>query len=127
MNEKMQIGQYDFDIEIGSTQKPDLITIRKQFENLFSILARTDVIMLMQQQGDKIVVSELLRMYLNLFPEAIKDIGRVIQKIIPGQTSGLIPPPMEEQRGGTTQGSNFNAMEKQAGMPVPGMPSELGG
>ena len=119
-SEKMQIGQYDFDIEVGSTQKPDLIQVRKQFENLFSLLARTDVIMMMQQQGDKIVLSELLRMYINLFPEAVKDVGRVIQKIVPGQTQGLIPPEQEEQRGGNTAGSNFNAVERQAAQPAPG-------
>lgn len=122
--EKMIVGQYDFDIEVGSTQKPDLVLIRKQFENLFSILARTDVIVMMQQQGDKIVVSELLRMYLNLFPEAVKDIGRIIQKITP-QTQNLIPPPVD-QGGGTTTGSNFNAMEAQAGQPVPSMPNQIG-
>jgi hypothetical protein len=122
-NLKMQTGDYDFDIEVGSTQKPDLGVVRKQFENLFSILARTDVIMLMQQQGDKVVLSELLRMYLNLFPEAVKDIGRIVQKITP-QTNNLIPPPVDKG-GGTTPGSNFNAMEAQAAQRVPSMPNQM--
>lgn len=121
MREKMLVGEYDFDIEVGSTQKPDLAVIRKQFENLFSLLARTDVIVLMQQQGDKIVLSELLRMYLNLFPEAVKDIGRIIQRIGP-VTSGLVSMPVE-QRGGTTPGSNFNALEAQAAQTVPSVPN----
>ena len=120
---KMQVGDYDFDIEVGSTQKPDLGVVRKQFENLFSILARTDVITLMQQQGDKVVLSELLRMYLNLFPEAVKDVGRIVQKITP-QTNNLIPPPVDKG-GGTTPGSNFNAMEAQAAQRVPTMPNQM--
>ena len=120
----MTEGEYDFDIEVGSTQKPDLMVIRKQFENLFSILARTDVIALMQQQGDKIVLSELLRMYLNLFPEAVKDVGKIIQKITQN-TTGLVDPMMLNGKGGDTQGSNFNALEKQQGMPIPNMPSQI--
>src|SRR3990167_6560218 len=88
-SEKMQTGDYEFDIEIGSSQKPDLAIIRKQFENLFSILARTDVITLMQQQGKKVDLAELLKMYLRLFPEITKDVGKVIQNITP-QTRGLL-------------------------------------
>ena len=121
---KMQEGEYDFDIEVGSTQKPDLSVLRKQFENLFSILARTDVITLMQQQGNKVDLAELLRMYLRMFPDAVKDIGKVIQKINQ-QTTGLVPPE-QEGRGGTTNGSQFNALEALAGQPVPGVPSEIG-
>lgn len=123
-SEKMISGQYDFNIEVGSSQKPDLNVIRKQFENLFSILSRTEVVTLMQQQGYKIELAELLRMYLRMFPDAVKDIGKIIQKIGP-QTNGLIPPELD-QRGGTTSGSQFNALEKQAGLPTPNIPSEIG-
>ena len=124
--ESMREGEYDFDIEVGSTQKPDLAVIRKQFENMFSILARTDVITLMQQQGKKVDLAELLRMYLQLFPEMLKDIGRIIQPIT-DQTQGLVDPLAISGRGGNTSGSNFNAVERQAAQPVPSMPSELGG
>lgn len=123
-SQKMQLGEYDIDTEVGSTEKPDLAVIRKQFENLFSILARTDVIMLMQQQGDKIVLSELLRMYLNLFPESVKDIGKIIQKISMN-TTGLIPPEVPGQ-GGTTQGSQFNALEGQSAQQIPNFNQLLG-
>ena len=124
--ERMRNGEYDFDIEVGSTQKPDLAVIRKQFENMFSILARTDVIALMQQQGKKVDLAELLRMYLQLFPEMLKDIGRIIQPVTQ-QTQGLVDMAQISGRGGNTAGSNFNAVERQEAMPVPSMPSELGG
>lgn len=123
-SEKMKEGEYDFEIEVGSTQKPDLAVLRKQFENLFSILSRTDVIQLMQSQGNKIDLAELLRMYLRMFPDAVKDIGKIIQKINQ-DTTGLIPPE-QDGRGGTTNGSQFNALEAQSGQPVPGIPSEIG-
>ena len=93
---------------------------------MFSILARTDVIALMQQQGKKVDLAELLRMYLQLFPEMLKDIGRIIQPITQ-QTKGLVDMMALTGKGGTTQGSNFNAMERQAAMPTPTGPSELGG
>lgn len=124
--DRMRNGEYDFDIEVGSTQKPDLAVIRKQFENMFSILARTDVIALMQQQGKKVDLAELLRMYLQLFPEMLKDIGRIIQPITQN-TKGLVDLQQISGRGGNTSGSNFNAMERQMGEQVPSMPSELGG
>lgn len=117
---QMRSGEYDFDIEVGSTQKPDLAVIRKQFEGLFNILARTDVITLMQQQGKKVDLAELLRLYLQLFPELVRDIGKIIQVVTP-QTSGLVPPMVPEQRGGTTSGSNHNALEAQRAQPVPTM------
>lgn len=124
-SEKMQVGDYEIDIEVGSTEKPDLAVVRKQFENLFSILSRTDVITLMQQQGTKVDLAELLRMYLRLFPEAVKDIGKVIQKIN-NTTTGLIPPE-QDQGGGMTNGSQFNALEAQAGGQVPNLNNILSG
>lgn len=111
MAESLKSGHYDFELEVGSTQKPDLISIRKQFENLFNILARTDVITLMQQQGKKVDLAELLRIYIGLFPEITRDVGKIIQNIGPN-TTGLIPPEAD-QGGGMTQGSNFNALERQ--------------
>jgi hypothetical protein len=108
---KIQQGDYDFDIEVGSTEKVNLSLVRKSFENLFNILARTEVITLMQQQGDKVALAEILRKYIDLFPEIGVDAGKIIQKISP-QTQGLIPPEPQGP-GGTTSGSNFNAMEKQ--------------
>lgn len=114
--DQMRYGDYDFEIEVGSSEKPDLAVVRKQFENLFSILSRSDVILLMQQQGDKVVISELLRMYLNLFPSAVKDIGKVIQKIN-AETQGLI----QSEQGATTQGSNFNQLEGQMAQQIPNL------
>lgn len=124
-SEKMQISEYDFDIEVGSTEKPNLPVIRKQFENLFNILARTDVIVLMQQQGKKVDLAELLRQYIALFPEMTKDIGRIIQNITP-QTTGLVPPPTPSG-GGTTSGSANNALQSQQAQPAPTAGVGLGG
>lgn len=121
--EKLINGEYDFDIEVGSSQKVDIAMVRKSFENLFNILARTEVIVLMQQQGDKVVLSEMLRRYLDLFPELGVDSGKIIQKISQ-QTTGLIPPEVDA-RGGTTSGSNNNALESQRAQAVPTQPQEI--
>ena len=120
---KIQQGDYDFDIEVGSTEKVNLSLVRKSFENLFNILARTEVITLMQQQGDKVALAEILRKYIDLFPEIGVDAGKIIQKISP-QTQGLIPPEPQGQ-GGTTSGSNFNAMESQLNEPPVSQPQQM--
>ena len=125
--QKMRTGEYEFDIEVGSTQKPDLAVVRKQFENMFNILARTDVITLMQQQGKKVDLAELLRLYIQLFPEMVKDVGRIIQNITP-ETTGLVDPmAMEAGPGGTTPGSNQNAMQSLMAGAVPSVPNQSGG
>ena len=41
----------DFQIEVGSTQKPDLPVLRKQIENLVNILGQEGVLMAFQMQG----------------------------------------------------------------------------
>lgn len=114
--DKMQTGDYDFDIEVGSTERVNLSVVRKAFENMFNILSRTEVIALMQQQGDKVSLADILRKYVDLFPEIGMDSGKVIQKITP-ETTGLIQPDIDG-RGGTTAGSNNNALEAQMARPI---------
>jgi len=121
---KMQEGEYDFDIEVGSTEKINMSVMRKAFENLFSILARSEVVGLIQQQGKKVDLGEILQKYFGLFPEMGIDSGKIIQNINQG-TTGLIQPDVE-QRGGTTAGSNFNQLEAQAAQPEPTIPNQIG-
>ena len=82
MSERMMRAEYDFDIEVGSTQKVDLAMVRKSFENLFNILARTEVIQIMQAQGNKVELAEVLRKYFDLFPELGIDSSKIIQSIL---------------------------------------------
>lgn len=120
---EMETGDYDFDIEVGSTQKTSLAVVRKAFENLFNILARSEVIALMQQQGDKVELAEMLKKYFDLFPEIGVDSGKIIQKIT-RETTGLIPP-QQPGPGGMTRGSANNQLESQMAEQVPSMPQEL--
>jgi hypothetical protein len=119
----IQRGEFDFDIEVGSTEKVNLAVVRKAFENLFNIIARSDVIVMMQQQGDKVALAEVLRKYIDLFPELGIDAGKIIQKITQ-ETQGLIPPEVET-RGGTTTGSSNNALESQLASATPSQPQIL--
>lgn len=122
---KMQVGDYDFDIEVGSTQKADLSVSRKGFENLFNILARPDVIGLIQQQGSKVALAEMLRKYFDLFPELGVDSGKIIQNITQ-QTSGLVDPAaLQGGAGGNTAGSDNNALEAQRADAVPTQGGEI--
>lgn len=118
MANKLRAGEYDFDIEVGSTEKVNLPVVRKAFENWFNILARQDVVMLMQQQGKKVDVAELLRKGLDSFPELGIDSSKIIQDITP-ETSGLIPPevPGSGGPGGATAGSATNELRALQSQP----------
>src|SRR3990167_2943081 len=124
MEEKLINGEYDFDIEVGSTEKTSLAIVRKAFENLFNILARTEVIALMQQQGDKVVLAEILKKYVDLFPEMGIDSGKIIQRI-QSATGGMVDPMALSGKGGTTSGSNQNSMEAQMASPAPSAPQMM--
>ena len=123
--EKMQTGDYDFDIEVGSTEKINLAVIRKSFENMFNILARTEVIALMQAQGDDVKLSEMLKRYIELFPEMGLDVNKIVQKR-PSETGGSVIP-LTGTQGGHTEGSNLNKMRSQMSQSAPGMGSQLQG
>ena len=101
ISEKLAKGEYRFDIEVGSTEKPDLPILRKQIENLSQLLMGEGVLQAFQMQGYKINIAEIFKRYLKLFPDVFKDMGKIIQPITP-QTQGLLPmqPPPQAQGGG---------------------------
>lgn len=122
MSQKLIEGQYDFDIEVGSTQKIDSALITKRIENLIGILARTDIIAMMQQQGKKVDLAEILRLWLSNNPEIVRDSARIIQDVTP-QTPGLLDAQamLAPKQGGMTPGSSNNAAEAQRAAPAPSM------
>lgn len=101
LSSKLAKGEYRFDIEVGSTEKPDLPILRKQVENIVNILMGEGVLQAFQMQGYKINLAEIFKRALQLFPDVFKDIGKIIQPIGP-QTQGLIPP---QQPGGGSGGA----------------------
>jgi hypothetical protein len=105
MAEKLSKGEYRFEIAVGSTQKVDNALVTKRIENLISILARTDVIALIQQQGKKVDLAEILKLWLNNNPEVVRDSGKIIQDVGP-QTQGLLP--AQEMLVGSGSGGNTN-------------------
>lgn len=110
MSERLALGKFHFDIEVGSTQIIDSAVISKRIENMVSILLNPASISAMQMQGKKVDVAEIFRVWLDNNPEIVRDPGRIIQDIGP-QTQGLLP--AEDilaggQRGGTTSGSLDN-------------------
>jgi len=124
MSEKLIEGQYSFDIEVGSTQKVDSALITKRIENLISILGRTDVIALMQQQGKKVDLAEILRLWLQNNPEIVRDVSRIIQDVGPN-TQGLLPAQeilMGGGQGGPTAGSATNEVRALRAESVPSNP-----
>jgi hypothetical protein len=118
-------GQYDFDIETGSTEKINLAVVRKAFENWFNILARTEVLALMQSQGWKFDLGEFAKKGMDAFPELGVDSSKVIQPITE-ETKGLIPPEMAmPKQGGTTSGSNVNELRSQQAESTPNIAQQV--
>ena len=130
--EQLVNGEYDFDIETGSTEKINLAVVRKAFENWFNILAKTEVIALMQQQGHKFNIAEFAKKGMDAFPELGIDSSKVIQPITP-ETQGLIPDAMIPQpglpgggqQGGPTAGSDTNELRAQLAEGTPSTAGEL--
>lgn len=120
--QEMINGEYDFQIEVGSTQKTTLAVVRKAFENWFNILAKTEVIAIMQAQGWKFDIAEFAKKGMDAFPELGIDSGKIIQKIVPGGTQGLLPDSAVQGlgggAGGPTDGSNINELRAQRSEPA---------
>lgn len=98
---RLQTGNYSFQMAVGSTQRHDIGSIRKLFENLFNIVANGNVVQVAQMQGKKIDVGEFLEMYLRQFPEVIRNPKKIIQDITQN-TQGLVPPEAQQDDGGGT-------------------------
>ena len=97
--ENIAKGEYRFEIEVGSTEKPDLPILRKQVENMVNILGGPGVLQMIAQQGYKIELVEIFREYLKLFPNMFKNPGRIIKPIQSPMQAGIAPPPPGGQAG----------------------------
>jgi len=127
--EKLEKSNLRFQMEVGSSQRLDVGVVRKSIENLISILARTDVIALMQQQGKKVDLAEILKMWLQQSPEIFRDVSKIIQDVNQ-QTPGLIPQDIVNQalgggQGGMTAGSDANAQRALEAAPAPSAQQNL--
>lgn len=112
MREKLITGEYDFQIEVGSTQKPDLPVLRKQVENMVNILGGKGVLEAFAAQGYKIELAEIFKKYLQMFPDVFTNISRIIKPI--QQPMGMLPsgqPPQGQPMG--TGGAGLGAVPQQ--------------
>jgi hypothetical protein len=125
---KLITGEYDFQIEVGSTQKPDLPVLRKQVENMVNILGGKGVLEAFAAQGYKIELAEIFKKYLQMFPDVFTNISRIIKPIqVPQQA--MLPPPQGGQPQGTG-GAGVGAVpqQRQANPPTPAdIMSSIGG
>jgi len=128
IREKLITGEYDFQIEVGSTQKPDLPVLRKQVENMVNILGGKGVLEAFAAQGYKIELAEIFKKYLQMFPDVFTNISRIIKPIqIPQQA--MLPPPQGGQPMGTGgAGVGVVPQQRQANPPTPAdIISSMGG
>lgn len=127
MRYKLITGEYDFQIEVGSTQKPDLPILRKQVENMVNILGGKGVLEAFAAQGYKIELAEILKKYLLLFPDVFTNISRII-KPIQQQPMGMLPQPQGQPVGTGGVGLGAIPQQVQANPPTPAdIISSIGG
>ena len=128
IREKLITGEYDFQIEVGSTQKPDLPILRKQVENMVNILGGKGVLEVFAAQGYKIELAEIFKKYLLLFPDVFTNISRIIKPIQQPQQA-MLPQPQGGQPLGTGgAGMGTIPQQVQANPPTPAdIISEMGG
>ena len=86
--EQLQNGEYRFQIEMTSVQRPNLEILRKQVENLITVLANPVITQGLASEGKRLDVAEGLRIALKLYPELISDPSRIIR---PLSTQPMIP------------------------------------
>jgi hypothetical protein len=124
MSRKLTQGEYDFQVEAGSTQKPDLPILRKQIENMVNILGGNGVLQAFQQQGYQIDLGEIMKKYLLLFPDVFTNVGKIIKPI-----QNQLPPPMGiPPQGSPTGGLGVIPQQIQSLPPTPAdIMSEIGG
>jgi len=128
MREKLITGEYDFQIEVGSTQKPDLPVLRKQIENMVNILGGKGVLEAFAAQGYKIELAEIFKKYLQMFPDVFTNISRIIKRIQTPQQAML--PPSEGGQPPGTGGAGIGAVpqQRQSNPPTPAdIISSMGG
>jgi len=130
MRQKLITGEYDFQIEVGSTQKPDLPVLRKQIENMVNILGGKGVLEAFAAQGYKIELAEIFKKYLLLFPDVFTNVSRIIKPIQNPQQAMLPPPASAGAQPPGTGGAGIGAIPqaRQANPPTPAdIISSMGG
>jgi hypothetical protein len=129
MKNKLITGEYDFQIEVGSTQKPDLPVLRKQVENMVNILGGKGVLEAFAAQGYKIELAEIFKKYLQMFPDVFTNISRIIKPIQQPQQA-MLPQPQQGGQPMGTGGAGIGAVpqQRQANAPTPAdIISSMGG
>ena len=128
MQDKLITGKYDFQIEVGSTQKPDLPVLRKQVENMVNILGGKGVLEAFAAQGYKIELAEIFKKYLQMFPDVFTNISRIIKPIQTPQQAMLPPPEGGQPQGTGGAGVGVIPQQRQANPPTPAdIVSSMGG
>ena len=82
-SELLQHGEFRFNIEVTSMQRPNVEILRKQVENLIVVLLNQGIHQQLALQGKMVDVAEGLRIALKLYPELIADVNRIIRPLSP--------------------------------------------
>ena len=118
MRESLLKGEYSFDIEVGSTQRPNIEVIRQQAANLVRDMFNPVVEQMLNQEGSHLNHTELLRSMFKLLPELIKNPEKILQQATQGQQQIA---QMQQAQGALQPSGRGNSLEN-AGGNVPQQP-----
>ena len=107
MREKLVRAEYSFDIETGSSQRPNIEIIRQQVANLNNRLMQPIVVQLLQSQGTILNITEIVRTEMKAFPEVYKNTEKILQRANQMQQILAQQQLMQQQGGG---GENTGAV-----------------
>ncbi len=104
MREKLIKGEYSFDIETGSSQRPNIEILRQQVTNLSNMVFNPVVKQLLAQEGTNLNLTEIARANLKMYPEVFKNTEKILQRANPMQQAQAQVPPQQEGGGGENAG-----------------------
>lgn len=108
----LQHGEYRFETEVTSLQRPNLEILRKQVENLAVVLTNASIHQQLALQGKMFDVAEGMRMWLKLYPELISDVNRLIRPITQNVMAGMQGTPPSGAQANGNQASQANAQRQ---------------
>ena len=85
MREKLLKGEFSFDIETGSSQRPNIEILRQQVTNVSNLVFNPVVKQLLAQEGTNLSLTEIARANLKMYPEVFKNTEKILQRANPQQ------------------------------------------
>ena len=116
MNQRLQRGDYRFQLEVGSTQRPNLEIVRAQFENMMRALMNPAVTQGLALEGKRLSASELIRQWFRFYADyGLQDTSKAVVPVVdPNMQQALMNYGQPPQTNGSSRSRLTGAVPNQA-------------